>query len=57
MWLESAGTYESQVVKARVPRDEAARLEEIAVKNDRTLSAELRRAIRLYLSAYETGQS
>lgn len=53
MLSESPRTFQTTIVKARVPADEAARLQEIAEENDRTLSAELRRALRLYLSAYE----
>jgi hypothetical protein len=37
-------------ISARIPADLAAGLEESAKREDRTLSAELRRAIRAYLS-------
>lgn len=50
---EPAGFYESVTVRARVPKDDAAQLQLIAEQNDRTLSAEVRRAIRLYITTYE----
>jgi predicted DNA-binding protein len=50
---DSARSYESVIVKARVPADEAKRLEAVASENDRTVSAELRRAIRLYLATVD----
>ena len=37
-------------ISARIPSDLAEGLEEAAEREDRTLSAELRRAIRLYLT-------
>jgi predicted transcriptional regulator len=37
-------------ISARIPSDLAAGLEEAAEREDRTLSAELRRAIRHYLT-------
>jgi hypothetical protein len=36
-------------VYTRLPQDMAERLEEAAASNDRTVAAEMRRAVRLYL--------
>jgi predicted transcriptional regulator len=38
-------------ISARIPAELASGLEESAAREDRTLSAELRRAIRQYLTA------
>jgi hypothetical protein len=43
-------------ISARIPADLAAGLEESAKREDRTLSAELRRAIRHYLTIPATDQ-
>jgi len=42
-------------VSARIPAELASGLEESAAREDRTLSAELRRAIRQYLAAPTIG--
>ncbi len=41
-------------ISARVPREHVKALEQRAAEADRTLSAELRRAIRIYLAAANT---
>jgi len=50
----SATTHEKSVpVYTRLPAEVADRLEKAAVAADRTLAAEMRRAVRIYLETQE----
>jgi len=42
-----------QIVSASLPREDARRLEKLAAEADRTLSAQLRRAVREHLARTE----
>jgi predicted transcriptional regulator len=44
----------TRIVSAQLPRTEADRLAQIARASDRSLSAEIRRAVRHYLERTET---
>jgi hypothetical protein len=39
----------TRIVAAQVPASEAARLQQLVLEHDRTLSAEIRRALRAHL--------
>jgi len=46
-----------QIVSASLPRRDARRLEELAAEADRSLSAEIRRALREHLERAEPGEA
>ena len=50
--MSETGTTEDRAIAARVPAEHLAVLTRLALANDRTLSAEIRRAIREYVEAH-----
>jgi len=54
--LSTGSARDEEPISARIPRTLRERLEELAVEGDRTLSAEIRRALRFYVHSKTNGK-